>query len=358
MPDQLQKNPNLPPSYYLEEDTISFIDILLVLARQLKVIIITPIITCIVTIIYALNYTSPVYTSEAKIISSSGGSAGVGIAAQFGINLPRNNNVQWVYPEIVKSRTLARKMLKRKFDTIKYGPQKSLLQILTYGNGEPTVGIDTLMQGSVSSVIGMIELEPEGSFFLLKVTAAEPVFARDLAFALIEELDNHQREYNSAKVNETRQFIEERIQERGKELMIAEETLKEFRVRNRNIGNSPTLQLEQARLQREVNVLMSVFTSLKQQLENTKIEEVKKSDYVIVLDPPEAPLKRSAPNRRKMVILGGWLGILFGLIIAFIKNYFESSIIGDQEKTDKFKSLFINNLIELVPIFRKKLNVK
>ena len=57
--------------------------------------------------------------------------------------------------------------------------------------------------------------------------------------------------------------------------------------RNRRIENSPALQLEQQRLNREVIVLTGVFTTLKQQLETTKIEEVKESDYVIILDPPE-----------------------------------------------------------------------
>ena len=57
--------------------------------------------------------------------------------------------------------------------------------------------------------------------------------------------------------------------------------------RNRRIENSPALQLEQQRLGRG-NGLTGVFTTLKQQLETTKIEEVKESNYVIVLDPPEA----------------------------------------------------------------------
>ena len=43
--------------------------------------------------------------------------------------------------------------------------------------------------------------------------------------------------------------------------------------RNRRIENSPSLQLEQQRLGREVTVLTGVFTTLKQQLETTKIEE-------------------------------------------------------------------------------------
>ena len=46
-----------------------------------------------------------------------------------------------------------------------------------------------------------------------------------------------------------------------------------------------------------------VFTTLKQQLETTKIEEVKESDYVVILDPPEVPLISSAPKKKKSVIM-------------------------------------------------------
>ena len=54
-------------------------------------------------------------------------SQAIGLAAQFGINLSSGQNENlWVYKEIVKSRSLARKVLKNKFDTKKYGPQKSL----------------------------------------------------------------------------------------------------------------------------------------------------------------------------------------------------------------------------------------
>ena len=142
IPDQEQS----PES--LKEDGISLMDILLILARQAKVIIITPTIFCILSIIYVLLYTEPFYTSTAKIMSSSGGggvSQAAGLAAQFGIALPSGKSEpNWVYPDIIKSRTLARAMIKRKFDTEKFGPQKSLLQILTYGNKEPEFNLDTL----------------------------------------------------------------------------------------------------------------------------------------------------------------------------------------------------------------------
>jgi len=156
------------------------------------------------------------------------------------------------------------------------------------------------------------------------------LFARDFTVALLEELDAHQREYNSAKVSETRKFIEERIVETEKELNAAEETLKNFRERNRLINNSPALQLEQQRFSREVAVLTGVFTSLKQQLETSKIEEVRESEYVVVLDPPEAPLYKSSPKRKQSVLLAGILGIGLGIGMAFVRNWYESSKAEDE----------------------------
>ena len=55
-----------------KEDGVLLMDIILILARQIKIIIITPTIFCTITIIYVLFFTEPVYTSTAKIMSSSG----------------------------------------------------------------------------------------------------------------------------------------------------------------------------------------------------------------------------------------------------------------------------------------------
>ena len=140
--DEQQNIPQQPmPPYYYEEDTISLSDILLVLAKQLKLLIVTPLVFGVITAFYVLFMVSPTYVSSAKIMSSGGGSSTSqlqGLAAQFGVSVPSgaSEGAQWVYTDLIKSRTLARTLLDRKFDTNKYGPQKSLLQILTYGDEE------------------------------------------------------------------------------------------------------------------------------------------------------------------------------------------------------------------------------
>ena len=199
--------PEFQQPYYFEEDTISLTDIMLTLARQIKVVIITPMILCISMIIYVLFFTKPVYTSTSKIMSSSSGggmSQAAGLAAQFGIAMPTGQSEpKWVYPEIIKSRTLARSMLKRKFDTNKFGPKKNLLQILTYGNGDPQVGLDTLEIMAVNNFLGMIDISEDikTAILTLSINASEPKLAAEVNAALIEELDSHQREYNKAKTS-------------------------------------------------------------------------------------------------------------------------------------------------------------
>ena len=214
--------------------------------------------------------------------------------------------------------------------------------------------MDTLIKQGVEAAIGMIDIQKELLFYNLTISAFEPLFARDFAIALIEELDSHQRLYNKTKTSETRQFIEERIVDTEKDLRGAEEALKNFRDRNRRIENSPALQLGQQRLSREVVVLTGVFTTLKQQLENTKIEEVKDSDYVVVLDPPEAPIQRSKPNRTLMVVLAGVLGLGLGTLIGFVKEYDEKTNKDDQEKLGQAKSLIIKNITNFLPRRFKK----
>jgi uncharacterized protein involved in exopolysaccharide biosynthesis len=347
--------PEFQQPYYFEEDTFSLTDIMLTLARQLKVIIITPTILCTLTIIQVLFFVKPVYTSTAKIMSSSSGggmSQAAGLAAQFGIALPTvQSEPNWVYPEIIKSRTLARAMLKRKFDTKQFGPQKSLLQILTFGNDEPEFSIDTLEIMAVKKLLKMIEISEniKTAILTLNINASEPIFARKVNQTLIEELDAHQRNYNKARTSDTKQFIEERIIDTEKELMSAEEDLKIFLDRNRRIENSPTLQLEQQRLGREVTVLTGVFTTLKQQLETTKIEEVKESNYVVILDPPEASLYPSNPRKRNKVIWAGILGIGLGIIIGFIRESVGNSDKEEKDKMSEAKSLVLKNIYDLIP---------
>ncbi|MBL52206.1 MAG: hypothetical protein CMG57_09655 [Candidatus Marinimicrobia bacterium] len=336
---------------YFEDETISLSDLFLIIAKNLKIIILTPVTLCIFMSIYLFFIAEPVFESTAKIMSSSGNnstSQASGLAAQFGIVLPTGDSKpEWVYPEIIRSRTLARKMLQRKFKTKKNGVEKTLLNILSQTNNKSDEINDNQIRSAIEQVTNMIKIEQNGTHYDLTVSAPEPELAKDFATFLLEELDDYQRLYNKQKTSDTKEFIEERIAKTKIELEAAEEALKDFNNRNRRIENSPGLQLERQRLAREVSVLIGVFTTLKQQFETTKIEEVKDTEYVIILDPPEVPSYRSRPKRKMMLILSIILGIGLGIIFSFIKESSKAEE-KEQKKIHQAKSLFIKNIFDLL----------
>ena len=346
-------------------DSISLMDIFIVIAKHLKVIIIVPFIICSISIIHVSFYTTSIFESNAKIMSSSG-TSGVGIsqavgglAAQFGINLSNSQNgPQWVYSDIINSRTLAKALLKRKFDTELLGKDKSLFQILTSDNINIDIKnakLSELETKAIDNILDMINFKENlnTGVHSLSIKATEPVFASHLVSALIEELDNHLKEFNSSKINKAREFIEERLYDTKIELEKAEEALKVFRDRNRRIQNSPNLLLQEQRLLREVSVLTGVFTTLKQQYETTKIEAVKDSDYVIVIDPPEVPLERIYPRKKYIVIVNGFIGIGLGLFLAFLIEYINNLTKSERDKMTKILSIIIANF----NFFKKKSSI-
>ena len=150
------------------------------------------------------------------------------------------------------------------------------------------------------------------SIITLEVGAFEPDLSATLATAIITESDKLQRQFKTHQVTEKRSFIEGRIKDGKAELEGAQEELKEFRERNRQVQYSPGLMLEEERFTTETEVQKGIFITLKQQYELAKIEEVEEGTTVQVLDEPVAPYKKSSPK----ILLSLFLALFIGLGLA------------------------------------------
>ena len=278
----------------------------------------------------------PIFISEAKIIPamSSGSSSSSqlqSIAANFGVSTggPASGSITSaaLFPEVIRSRRLARTLLKRKFNTDKYGKNIDLLTILT--KGDSTGNKDELIKNGILKLqksVHVISYAPKTPLIAIRVSAFEPKLAADLASAVVDELNKLQKYYKSQKNLEKKAFISERISDVEKQLTMAEENLKFFRESNRAIFQSPTLQLEQERLLRDVSTLMQVYLTLKSQFELVQIELFDGSNMVEILDNPEAPLYRTGPRRKIIMFTAFAFSFLFSTVVVFFKNWFERNI--------------------------------
>ena len=296
-----------------------------ILKKHLKLLIGVTLSTTTLTALYVFLLAQPVYLATAKLVPTGDDNSISniqGLASQFGFALPLQSGSSIafadIYPEIVKSRKLTGILLDRKFNPRKYGQNQTLLTILTrqnrlekYGATERFKRAGKILQDDIN--ISKARLT---SIITLDVGAFEPDLSAALANAIISESDKLQRQFKTHQVAEKRLFIEDRINDGKVELESAQEDLKEFRERNRQVQYSPALMLEEERLTTETEVHKGIFITLKEQYELTKIEEVEEGTTVQVLDEPVAPYEKSSPKVFLTLFLAMFIGLGSAIFIA------------------------------------------
>ena len=149
---------------------------------------------------------------------------------------------------------------------------------------------------------------------ILRVNMEEARLAADVANQITAQLDMYTRTKRRTSATAQREFIEQRVVETQSSLSTAEDRLRTFREKNRRIADSPWLLLEQARLEREVQVNSTVFIELKKQFEIAKIEEIKNIPVANILDSAKVPISRSSPRRTATVLWTFSLSLVIGIL--------------------------------------------
>jgi tyrosine-protein kinase Etk/Wzc len=87
------------------------------------------------------------------------------------------------------------------------------------------------------------------------------------------------------------------------------------------LDDIPDLGLKYARLLRDVKIQQQIQEFVLPLYEQAKIEEVKETPAVQVLDPPVIPERKESPKRMYMVLIAGMLSLIFSaLLVYFVMN--------------------------------------
>jgi uncharacterized protein involved in exopolysaccharide biosynthesis len=160
--------------------------------------------------------------------------------------------------------------------------------------------------------------DDETGFMRLAVTVPRsPELSAKVANAILDELKRVESVLLRSRAADEREFIEERLVEVRGDLMTAEARRAEFMSRNRAYAESPELSIRYSELSREVDLQTNIWTDLRRRLEMVKIDEVRESVPITVLDRATPPLVRSAPNRRLAVVAGFFIGFCIACAAAF-----------------------------------------
>lgn len=152
------------------------------------------------------------------------------------------------------------------------------------------------------------------------IEARTPELALAMAETTLAALNAANVALRQARAAAEEEFTAGRAAFAQHELESAEADLQVFYDRNHTVGNSPALQLDLARLKRNVDMAQQVYVQLRLQNEQAAVQSVRNTPALSVIDPPELPAKRSWPKRRLGVLLGAIIGCGLGLARTAIKG--------------------------------------
>jgi uncharacterized protein involved in exopolysaccharide biosynthesis len=146
------------------------------------------------------------------------------------------------------------------------------------------------------------------------VEARTPELAEAIAESTLAALNEANIILRQGRAAAEQTFTADRAEQARLELTRAESTLTAFYQRNRALGNSPGLQLEEARRRRAVELAQQLYLQLRLQEEQAAVQAVRNTPAISVIDPPLVPTRRSWPNRR----LATFVGVLLGALLSFV----------------------------------------
>jgi uncharacterized protein involved in exopolysaccharide biosynthesis len=253
------------------------------------------------------------------------------LAAAIGLNPNQSvTSPSQLYPDIMQSEIVLRRVIFNKYKTEKYDSLVNLIQYWGFDDADENLNFERCIKKLREAVFD-ISVDKKTLIISLDVATSEPQFSADLANEVAKELDYFQRNFRRTNASEQRKFLEQRMTEVKNDLATSEDKLKEFREKNRRAEQSPQLLLEQDRLGRDVELNTAIFIELKKQYELSKLDEIKNTPIVQILDKARPPAKRDKPKRTLIVLTVFIITLLGSSAWVVIKERFKQKMYKDSD---------------------------
>ena len=296
-----------------------------------------------------------VYTATAAFMPQErrGSSSLSGLASQLGINVPISDGSQppQFYVDLLRSREILKAVLETEFEaTTQAGVARgTLLDIYDLKETTPAlrreealIRLSRQIEAEASAKTGVI---------YLAVATTDAALSAQIADRLLELVNEFNMRHRRSQASAERQFTERRLAEVRADLLAAENRLQAFLQQNRDI-RAPSLRFEEDRRTREVGMQTQLYTTLAQAYEQAKIEEVRDTPVISIIESPEPPVR---PSPRGLVVKGLialFLGTVAGSLLAFARDFVGSPSPGRRGEVAEFRRLRRETLRDLTQPWR------
>jgi uncharacterized protein involved in exopolysaccharide biosynthesis len=238
------------------------------------------------------------------------------LAAQFGVSTASTDGLQTpqFYADLLTSRELLTRLASVPIDTLA-GHTASLISLLKVTAPDSLTSVDRTVQALQSRL--ETEVATKTGVVTLRVrmpTARSAVAVNQRLLWLVDEFNRDTRQSQSAA---ERRFLEGRYDRLHEELRSVEDSLQRFLESNRGgTRSSPQLQFEYDRLTRNLQNKQQVVTSIVQALEQARIDEVRDTPTITLIESPRLPVRPISRHVALKAVLGALVGAFIGICFA------------------------------------------
>ena len=261
-----------------------------------------------ILLVLGRTYTVPL----AFVPQATNSSALGGLAAQFGLAVPTQDPSQnpLFYSRLITSE----------------GFLRNLVNSSVKRDGKPVtvaslLGVDeTGIEGERAAVRAArealsVESDMKTGIVRIGVRTSDPQSSLLVAQQTLALIDGFNLGTRRSRATQERAFAEARSRELQAELAVAENRLRAFRERNRDIRFSPEMLLESERLERDVARLQGVYLTVSQAYEQARLDEEHDTPVITIVEVPRAPLAPDPRGALRRTALGMVAGALVGLAL-------------------------------------------
>ena len=169
----------------------------------------------------------------------------------------------------------------------------------------------------IEEVKKLIKIDTKGRMITLSVKMPEPVIAAEFNVLVFKKILDFVRNYKIEKKKNNLFFIEASALEAEDNFKKAQINLAAFRDANQGII-SQRVRTREEQLNAEFNLAFQLYSSLKQELENSKIELKKETPIFTVFEEAVVPNAPANSSPFKVILISFFLGAILGFFLIFL----------------------------------------
>lgn len=301
------------------------------------------VIACVLFVAVLSLFRARTYTAVASFVPQEPASTQIGLrqlASQFGLVPPSaSTSSPNFYAELLQSREVLAAVVATEYGPLdSMGSRGNLIQYFQTSSRNR----DAAVAGAVRRLRRMINVSANRLTGVVHIEVRSPdrLLSVQVTQQLLEQVNDYNLRRRQSQARAEREFVERRLATAKATLRAAEEAVSGFYGRNRSFAESPVLEAEEARLQREVSLRQQLYVTLSQNYEAAKIDEVRNTPVITLVERPEGYVDERGRGVVRNSIVAFLVGGMLAIGIAFAGEYLGASRRAQSADYRLFVSLF------------------